>query len=229
MNLRTRSYKKELLDEEDIPFEALKRNMQELNIVNTWLGGHSISIAGLRKVIGKRNKLVVCEIGCGGGDNLIALKNWCDKNNIPANFIGVDIKPECIEIAKKQTGNNFYTWIVSDYRLVQFQHLPDVIFSSLFCHHFTTEELVEQLRWMRSNSIAGFFINDLHRHPFAYWSIKIITRLFSRSYLVKNDAPLSVARGFTRPEWKAIAKGAAMSINIQWKWAFRYLITFRHG
>ena len=49
--LTHRSYQKELLDCDDIPFEDIKKNMQELNFINTWLGGHSITIKGLQKLV----------------------------------------------------------------------------------------------------------------------------------------------------------------------------------
>jgi len=82
------------------------------------------------------------------------------------------------------------------------------------------------LQWMNKNSRIGFFINDLQRNPVAYNSIKYITKFFSKSYLVKNDAPLSVLRGFRRDEWKNIfEKTGITDYSIEWKWAFRYLIT----
>ncbi|MDQ2863747.1 MAG: hypothetical protein M3R50_08910, partial [Bacteroidota bacterium] len=47
----------------------------------------------------------------------------------------------------------------------------------------------------------------------------------SKSYLVKNDAPLSVLRGFRKIEWQNIFEKAAIkNYNIEWKWAFRYLL-----
>ena len=80
MNLTHRSYQKELLDRDDIPFEDISRNMQELNFINTHLGGHAITLKGLKKILSKikneKDELVVCEIGCGGGDNLRVINNW---------------------------------------------------------------------------------------------------------------------------------------------------------
>lgn len=231
MTLKKRSYKKELLDGDDIPFADIKRNMHELNVINTWLGGHAITLNGFKQLLGYRKHITVCEIGCGGGDNLAAIAGWCSKNNIQLHCIGIDIKQECISVAR----NNQYIkgkneWIVSDYRDVKFAAKPDIIFSSLFCHHFTEGMLVQQLLWLYNNSAVGFFINDLQRHWFAYYSIKLLTAVFSKSYLVKNDAPLSVARGFTRQEWEAIFKQAAIpAFNIIWQWAFRYLIICRHA
>lgn len=234
VNLKERSYKKELLDADDIPFDDIKQNMKELNAVNTLLGGHNITIAGLKEFL-KTNAtdkpISVCEIGCGGGDNLHAIANWCKKNNINVSFTGIDIKPECIEFAKQQYPFLNVTWITSDYALIDLAtDKPTIIFSSLFCHHFSEFELVKMLGWMQHNSSKGFFINDLHRHPLAYYAIKLLTALFSKSYLVKNDAPLSVARGFKAKEWKHIFATAGITgYTIKWKWAFRHLIICKHG
>ncbi len=234
INLADRSYQKELLDNDDIPFADIRQNMKELNIINKYLGGHKITTAGINKLIfGQTTDKVIsiCEIGCGGGDNLKAIEKYCRKNNIHATYIGIDIKPECIAFANQQYPSLDSQWITSDYRQVNFAgNKPDIIFSSLFCHHFTEVELKPMLLWMKENAGKGFFINDLQRHPLAYYSIKWITKFFSRSYLVKNDAPLSVARGFTKKEWINIFKTTAISnFSIQWKWAFRHLIICKNG
>src|SRR5258708_36488829 len=84
-----RSYEKELLDRDDIPFADIERNMRELDIINTWLGGHAISIRGLKDLLGvmelrgmnrlpdRRRRISMCEIGCGGGENLRVLdRGW---------------------------------------------------------------------------------------------------------------------------------------------------------
>lgn len=230
MNLQIRSYKKELLDREDIPFADIKKNMQELAFINTWLGGHRISILGLRQLLQNRTSIHICEIGCGGGDNLLTLYKWCRQNNIRARFTGIDINRECITVAENQQAlKDHCNWIVSDYYKVVFDSKPDIIFSSLFCHHFTDNELINQLQWMKENSKIGFFINDLHRHWLAYYSIRFLTRLFSSSYLVKNDAPVSVTRGFIKKEWITIfTKAGIRNYLIQWRRMFRYLVIYKH-
>ena len=225
-----RLYQLELLDQANIPFPDILLNMQELNTINTLLGGHAITIKGFKQLLGKRKNISVCEIGCGGGDNLLAILQYCKKNNIEVKLIGVDLKQECIDVAINNPLLTINTsFICSDYTLAQFHEKPDIIFSSLFCHHFTEAQLVNQLNWMRNNSSLGFFINDLHRHWLAHISIKLLTQLFSKSYLVKNDAPLSVLRGLLKTEWNAIFKKALIDqFEISWQWAFRYLITYKH-
>ena len=226
IDLRRRSYQKELMDETNIPFPAIEQTLKELNIVNTRLGGHAITLKGVREFMTENSSLVICEIGCGGGDNLFAIHRHFRKKGLEARFIGIDMNPDCIAYAKQQYPDLPCEWISSDYALVHFTEKPDIIFSSLFCHHFTDEQLVGMLQWLQQNSRRGFFINDLHRHWLAYYLIKYITKFFSRSYLVKNDASLSVARSFRKEEWKNLFKQAAVPLSgINWKWAFRWLVT----
>ena len=224
-----RSYQKELLDQDFIPFADIKQNMKELDFINKWLGGHKITIDAFKYLATGKNKISLCEIGCGGGDNLSAIYKWCRKKNIQLAITGIDIKEECIDYAKSQKTIPAANWIINDYKEVFFDTKPDIIFSSLFCHHFTDEELIFQLHWMKQNSKVGFFINDLHRNFLAYYSIKFLTRLFSKSYLVKNDAPLSVARGFSNSDLVNLCtRAGAPQASVSWKWAFRFVVMYKH-
>ena len=227
INLHQRSYQKEMMDGENIPFAAMAQTLKELNIINTRLGGHAITIQGMRRFIKGKAAITVCEIGCGGGDNLFAIYKYCSRKSIPVNFIGIDMNGECIAFAQQQYPQLPCQWICNDYSQVDFgDKQPDIIFSSLFCHHFTNEQLVTMLLWLRQNSNKGFFINDLQRHWLAYYLIKYITNYFSQSYLVKNDACLSVARSFTKKDWHQLFQETGIEqYRIKWKWAFRFLIT----
>jgi 2-polyprenyl-3-methyl-5-hydroxy-6-metoxy-1,4-benzoquinol methylase len=225
-----RSPKTELLDAADIPFADIQQNMLELDKINHLLGGHCITVKGIRSLIPTNSKAIsICEIGCGGGDNLKVIYDYCTKRNIQISLVGIDIKETCIGFASENNTGLPCHWICSDYELVNFENNPpDIIFSSLFCHHFSNQSLITMLQWMQQNSRVGFFINDLHRHPLAYYSIKWLTRLFSKSYLVKNDAPISVERGFIKKEWENLCGLAGIKpVSIQWQWAFRHLIVYK--
>jgi 2-polyprenyl-3-methyl-5-hydroxy-6-metoxy-1,4-benzoquinol methylase len=230
-SFRQRSTAKELLDAPGIPFDAIRKNMQELDTINRLLGGHAVTIAGVHSLVGDRHEgrpLSIVEIGCGGGDNLRAIGNWAKRKGIGVSLAGIDLNPECIRFAGNAPGNEGIGFTCSDYREAIFESKPDILFSSLFCHHFTNEELVAQLNWLQANCALWFFINDLHRHPIAYHSIRLLTRIFSNSYLVKNDAPLSVRRGFSRADWNhLIAQAGLPAAKIRWMWAFRWLIISR--
>ena len=228
-SFRNRSYEKELLDSSNIPFNDIKRNMKELDIINKRLGGHDITLDGIVRLVQDsirfNEEWHILEVGCGGGDNLRAVKEWAEHIKLPVHLTGVDINPDCITYARQQPSNNGIEFLHMDYKATKFPTKPEIIFSSLFCHHFTDPELVYMIQWMRENSYTGFFINDLHRHPLAYYSIKLLTTFFSKSYLVKNDAPLSVKRGFSKDDWvRLFHKAGIEHFQIEWRWAFRWLI-----
>ena len=228
--LAQRSYEPELLDAEMIPEQAFGQMLKEINNINTWLGGHKITLKGFKSFGPEKlsQPIHVVEIGSGGGDNLKVIYNWCKANDISVKLTGIDIRPECVAYAEKRTTGIPIDYIISDYKLVSFTIKPDIIFNSLFCHHFKEKDLVFMLQWMQQNSKLGFFINDLHRNIIAYQSIKLLTGLFGKSYMVKYDAPLSVRRGFTIDEWKTLFKEAGITnASIKWEWAFRHLIVSR--
>jgi SAM-dependent methyltransferase len=227
-----KSYELELLDGDNYTKEELYQNLKELNTINTYLGGHAITINGIKKLLKNTtlNKpIIIAEMGCGGGDNLQAIAKFLSKNNIPFKAIGVDKLPACITYANKNNSYpNAINYVLADYTILQNEEI-DILFNSLFCHHFTDESLISMLQWMKANSKIGFFINDLHRHSLAAFSIKVLTQLFSKSRLVKNDAVLSVKRGFLKTEWQAMAAKAACNLSVQWQWAFRHLVVYKHA
>src|ERR671921_539515 len=104
-SFRQRSYQKELLDRDDIPFPDIKRNMQELDFINRKLGGHDITLDGIVALIRNEmvfnSRLTIVETGCGGGDNLRAIRNWAERIHLKVKLVGIDINPECIAYAKE--------------------------------------------------------------------------------------------------------------------------------
>ena len=253
-----RSYKKELLDAENIPQKDLFRNLYELEVINTWLGGYKPTIKGIKQIIDndiKNNQkalllpkeelevvtYTIADIGSGGGDTLRKIADWGRKSGLKLNLIGIDLKEDAILYAKKASENYpEISFIQSDYREIHKYDLKiDIFISALFCHHLLDDEIEKLLLYVSIHAHKGFVINDLHRNFFAYHSIKILTNIFSKSYLVKNDAKLSVLRGFDKVFWDKIITNLKLNIlsnsdeilhqnkinySISWCWAFRWLI-----
>lgn len=221
--LKNRSYLKELLDGDNIPKEDLYKNLKELDTINTLLGGYNISFSALKKIIKPNTMYSLVDIGCGGGDTLKHIVKWAKRNRHNINLYGIDIKPVCIEYATANTTQENIIYICDDYRNI-FNHIKevDIIHACLFCHHLTENELIELVKFAARNK-AILIINDLERNIVAYWAIKLLTTFFSKSYLVKNDAPLSVARGFKKHEWiNILAQAGIKNYTIKNKWAFRH-------
>jgi 2-polyprenyl-3-methyl-5-hydroxy-6-metoxy-1,4-benzoquinol methylase len=222
---KNRSHTKELLDADHIPDQALFLNLKELDTINHLLGGYNITFSALEEVIKPGNTYSLVDIGCGGGDTLKRIEHWRLKKGYDINLSGVDIKEVCIAYSKKNNEGNSIRFICDDYRN-SFQHISkiDILHACLFCHHLTEDQLIELIRFTMDHG-SILVINDLERNPIAYYSIKWLTALFSKSYLVKNDAPLSVLRGFKKAEWLAIIeKAGAKHYSVKNKWAFRHRV-----
>ncbi len=220
---KQRSYKKELLDGDSIPDDDLFQNLSELNTINTLLGGYKITFAALKKVLDKNKSFTIVDIGSGGGDTLKQINNWNKKYHYNLNLVGIDLKQTCIEYAQTNNPATTIKFICDDYKKC-YAHIPktDILHASLFCHHLTDKEIIELIQFAQK-SRSTLIINDLERNRFAYYAIKFLTKLFSKSYLVKHDAPLSVARGFKKKEWlELIKQSGATNYSVKYKWAFRH-------
>jgi ubiquinone/menaquinone biosynthesis C-methylase UbiE len=232
-NLSYRSNEKELIDDLELDNDALRENLEELALINKYLGGNQVTISGLRKIIPNTNSpipnpqspITIADLGCGGGDMLMIMANWAKKQSLNAQFIGIDANDFMINFAKKRTHNyQNISYLHQNIFSEEFkQHQFDIVTMTLFCHHFDDESLIKILQQFRKQTRLGIVINDIHRHWFAYHSIAWITKLFLKSYLVKNDAKLSVWRAFRRKDLEnIIQKAGYTNYSIRWKWAFRW-------
>ncbi|WP_245532632.1 methyltransferase domain-containing protein [Bernardetia litoralis] len=209
MNFKTRSYKKELMDDLDLASKDLKKNLDELEFINTTLGGYKVLTSALDMLyeenkIDTKTSVTLADIGSGGGDTLRQIAKWFDKKHIETKLTGIDANDFMINYAqnksKKYPQINYEKLNVFDINSKN-ENKYDWATMSLFCHHFTDEELILIFKNIQKLTSKGFIINDLHRNPIAYYSIYFLTRLFNGSYLVKNDAPLSVLRAFKKQNW----------------------------
>jgi hypothetical protein len=63
IDLRQRSYTKELNGWRRYPFDAMAQTLKELNVVNTRLGGHAITISGVRQLIKDQSPVAFAKLG----------------------------------------------------------------------------------------------------------------------------------------------------------------------
>ncbi len=228
VSLRNRSTEIEIMDDLDCHGEVVDQTLRELDFINQWLGGNAVTLQALQKILKNRDKsqtTTIADLGCGSGEmlRLIAKKGLAENRLL--KLLGIDANPNIIEFAKthstKQANISFEAVNIfeDEFRKRNF----DVVLCTLFLHHFTEEQLVDIFRSLHRQTNVAIIVNDIHRHPLAYHSIQWLTQLFSKSAMVKFDAPLSVQRAFTRKELKNILTKAGIdNFQLKWKWAFRW-------
>lgn len=229
-----RSETVEIMDDLNCSGPIVDQTLLELEFINKWLGGNSVTLSGLNKVLVSCSSpsLKIADLGCGGGDMLVLIKNQLVKKNRKGTFTGVDANPNIVEYAKKNTASHVdINFKAIDVLSQEFQQESfDIVFATLFFHHFTRHQLINLFKHLNNTTRCGIVINDLHRHSLAYYSIKFLTKIFSKSPMVINDAPLSVHRGFTRAELDEILSAAGItSYSLKWKWAFRWQLVIQTG
>jgi 2-polyprenyl-3-methyl-5-hydroxy-6-metoxy-1,4-benzoquinol methylase len=224
-----RSTEEEIMDDLSASGQIIDQTLNELETINRLLGGNYVTVNGIGKLLSNANgnTITIADVGCGSGDILRLIDNYCKKRNVPVKLIGVDANPNIVEYARahsKSRPNIHYQAVNIFSREFQDQHF-DILTGTLFFHHFTNEQLINFFSRMKGQIKIGIVINDIHRHWFAYHSIKLLTRLFSRSYMVINDAPVSVMRAFKKQELITILEGAGIkNYTIRWMWAFRWQV-----
>jgi 2-polyprenyl-3-methyl-5-hydroxy-6-metoxy-1,4-benzoquinol methylase len=224
-----RSTELELMDDLTLSGEALRRNLEELEVLNHWLGGYQVVTDALQRLPlpAASQPLSIADLGCGGGDTLRVLARWARKRNMPVSLQGYDANAFMVDYATRKCRSFPEIQIHQENIFAPaFQSRTfDVIICSLFCHHFTDQELIGLWRQLQGQARVAVIINDLHRHPLAYYFIKGLTWLWPCSYLVRNDAPVSVLRAFRRAELESLLHQAGLGpYSLRWVWAFRWQI-----
>lgn len=225
-NFSQRSTAIEIMDDFELSADELHPVLKELDIINRLLGGFNLYYDAFNQ-LDIQNESIISDWGCGGGDAFKILQKHFDKKNIQPQFIGLDATSATVTYAQNQFKSDKNVRIIlSDVLKEEFKDQAfDYVISSLFTHHFDNEEWPKLIKKMMLASKKAVIINDLHRHPIAYYSIAALTTFFSKSAMVKNDSKISVLRGFTRKELKLLLdKAGATLYSIKWTWAFRWQI-----
>lgn len=228
-----RSLAEEIMDDLHCSGEVLHQTLRELENINYLLGGNQVTLNGLNQLLEDvpiSKDLHIVDLGCGGGDILKLIRKLLDRKKFTASLTGMDANPNVVKFATNNTPTSYRIDYESlnifseDFRARKF----DIVTGTLFFHHFTTGQLVAFFKQLKNQASMGLIINDIHRHWFSYYSIKWLTQIFSRSRMVRHDAPLSVLRAFSKDELQGILKQSGIiNFRIKWRWAFRWQVIVR--
>lgn len=211
--LAKRANAEELMDADDLDPAIYAAVVHDLARVNTLTLARRPTINFLDEVCRRHGpgRLRILDVGFGDGDMLRAIARWAGRRGQTVELVGIDLNPRSASAAREATPAE----LAIDYRTGDYAGLAgehwDVVISSLVAHHMTHAQLVVFVRFMDSEAHRGWFVNDLHRHGFAWLGFPLLARLMRWHPIVRHDGQLSIARSYRPAEWPPILAEAGIN------------------
>jgi SAM-dependent methyltransferase len=228
----------ELMDDFSITDERLTDALEQLRWVNRLLGGYRTTMSVLGPFLRSRpgQTTHILDLGTGIADFPEYIVKWAAAQSLDLDvrITAIDANPVTVAYAQQALqkrlpatlGSQIQVEVADALALPYADQSFDIVMGAMFLHHFAQDNAIAIVRSMHRVTRQGLIINDLHRHPLAYWGIYSLTRLLPASPMVRNDGPLSVLRGFQKSDLMAIAQGADLPpFTLQWQVPFRWLLT----
>lgn len=191
--------------------QVARDNLTDLVRINRYFGGHAI----LRRIIGElvkpEDSFSLLDVGAASGDMGAALRRKYPRAAVTA----LDRK----QVHLEKAGN---PKIVGDAFLLPFPARSyDFVFSSLFLHHFSDDQVVELFRGFKSVARRAVLAIDLERGPLAYYFIPATRWLLGWHDISMYDGPVSVRASFKKNELASLAaraglEGARVRVHRPW-------------
>ena len=204
MTLAVRAQEEEWMDAEDLSAETYAAVVGDLARVNVVTMAARPTLAFLDRIAVRGEALRLLDVGFGDGDMLRRIARWAQARGVEAELVGVDLNPRSEPAARAHTTAELpIRYVTGDYADLAGEPWSAIV-SSLVAHHMTHAQLVAFLRFMEATATRGWFVNDLHRHAFAYRGFPLLARLAGWHEMVRHDGTLSIARSYRPAEWPPI-------------------------
>lgn len=188
----------EMLDH--APEDDARANLQDLVRINRYFGAYGIFRKVMRQLASPADRFTLLDIGAASGDMGAALRLSYPR----ALVTSLDRSTVHLRDAAPPK-------IAADaFQLPFAAGSFDFVFSSLFLHHFSNEQVTALLRDFRRVARRAVIAIDLERGPLAYYFLPRTRWLFGWRAITINDGPISVQAGFKKDELLALARHAGL-------------------
>ena len=190
---------REILD--DAPDEEAQQNLRELTRINRWFGGHRVLRSSLRQLYRPDTSFTMLDVGAATGDVARTVKKAFPQAQVT-----------CLDWQTRNLRYAPHPKVAGDALALPFKDDTfDVVHCALFLHHFTDEQVVELLTKMKRCARQAVVLQDLERHPLAYYFLPATAWLLRWSSLVLHDGPISVEAAFHAEELEGLARRAGLA------------------
>jgi 2-polyprenyl-3-methyl-5-hydroxy-6-metoxy-1,4-benzoquinol methylase len=195
-------------------FDATLKSLASVNRLSFGYRPITRFLARYLEMHGQRRPIRLVDIGSGHGDGLRRAAAYLERRGVEARLIGVDLNPHAAASAKAVGMSCRHVkieWVTADvFDYIANAARPDIVMSSLFCHHLESDQLPPFLAWMDRSASGGWLVNDLYRSRLAAAGFFALAHLLRRHPVVRHDGPVSFARSFRAEDWKAFLSRAGV-------------------
>ena len=193
-----RVLKPEILD--TLPPEQARASLADLTRINRRWGGYSTLRHLLAGVVGTGEPFSLLDVGAASGDMGEKIRQWYEN----ARVTSLDRIATHLAAARDPR-------VVGDaFRLPFAEKSFDFVFSSLFLHHFTDDQIVCLFREFGRVASRQVLAIDLLRDPIAYYFLPWTQRFFGWNWVTVIDGPISVEAAFRPRELEELATRAGL-------------------
>jgi SAM-dependent methyltransferase len=201
------------MDDETLDADALRRNLADLRRINALLGWTSFTTRAVAHYVHATGlkSFSLLDVACGSADMPAAIARWAAREGIRAEIIATDVQPVMLDAAREQTAG------IAGIRVerADAMALPyppgrfDIALCTLALHHFEPEQAVTVLANLARVG-RHVLVFDVVRSRGAYAGAWLLTRALAMHPITRHDAPMSVRRGYTASEIRALAVRAEL-------------------
>ncbi|HYD24188.1 MAG TPA: methyltransferase domain-containing protein [Croceibacterium sp.] len=215
----------ELMDDPALDAETYRAVLADLAKVNRVTFAYRPTLDFLGRAVGHRRRFSLLDVGFGDGDMLRRIARWSLQRGLEAELTGIDLNPRSRTAAEARPSPGApIRYLAGDYAALAGGGF-DCVISSLVAHHMRDAELAAFLRFMEAEAAAGWFVNDLHRHGFAYAGWPLLASVMGWHRIVRLDGHTSIARSFRPAEWRTIlAREGLAEARVRRRFPFRLCV-----
>ncbi len=228
LSTKYRTADPEIMDDFALEGDQLTDALDKIAQINQLLGGNTLTLNGVKKLISKIPKtqmITIVDLGCGNGDMLRTLADYAARSQRSFKLIGIDANPFTVNYAiNSSIKYSNIEYLSEDIFETNFENINfDIALCTLTLHHFKDKDIIRIIENLERNARLGIVVNDLHRSKIAYRLFQMIALVFELNEMSRKDGLTSILRGFKKEELINFSKKLRnSSAEIHWKWAFRY-------
>jgi len=222
----------ELLDDPRADPVLVGRQLRDIARLNALFGGTRAVLRELEPFFerrrrergkGKGETWTLLDVGTGSGDIALATRAAARRRGIDLTAIGLELNPTAARIA---SAAGVPTIVADGNALPLGPRSVDVIVASQVLHHLPRAVAVRCIAAFDRVARRAVVLADLPRSRVAMAGVWAASVGLAMSGLTRHDAVVSLKRGYTLPEFRAMLEGAGVTAVVRYQPGFRIVASW---